>query len=53
MVKLRGFIYMSAFDWSYSGIRIRKSFVLQISSAMIFGLFKLYIYRNILFQADF
>ena len=27
MVKLRGVIYMGAFDWSYCGIRIRTSFV--------------------------
>ena len=27
MVKLRCVIYMGAFDWSYSGIRIRKSFL--------------------------
>ena len=41
-----------AFDWVYSGIRTYKSFFVQISYTMIFGLLQCNVHQNILFQAD-
>ena len=49
------FFIKDAFDWPYSGIRIRKIFVANLldKSTVIFGPLKRCIHRDILFQADF
>lgn len=49
------YLMKDAFDWPYSGIRIRKIFVANLldKCTVIFGPLKRCIHRDIFFQADF